>query len=76
MNSYNVVLTSLKNGQNQIQNLWWTIKIEFYVDKNGQWKFPLVSIPNIEEEEKKILTKIKALNIIFEYIQNSVYVFA
>lgn len=21
----------LKNGQNQIQHLWWTIKIEFYV---------------------------------------------
>lgn len=42
-----------------------------YVDKNGQWKAPSVSIQNIDEEEKKIISKIGALDIIFEFIKNN-----
>jgi len=41
-----------------------------YVDKNNTWKVPQVEIPNIKEEEKKIHSKIEALNIIFEFIKN------
>ncbi len=39
-----------------------------YVDKNDSWNFPLVSIPNVKEEEEKIRKKIEALNIIFEFL--------
>ena len=43
-----------------------------YVDKNDAWKVPLVEIPDIDEQEKKIKSKIGALHIMFNLIENEI----
>lgn len=43
-----------------------------YVDKGDNWKVPVVEIPNIEEKENEIKSKIHALNLIFEFLKNEV----
>jgi len=44
-------------------------KAFLYVDKNSNWKVPLVEIPNISEEEMKIKSKITALRGISHLIK-------
>lgn len=43
-----------------------------YVDKNDNWKVPLVEIPDIQKKENEIKSKIHALNLIFEFVKTEI----
>lgn len=43
-----------------------------YVNRNDDWKVPMVEIPDIEKKENEIKSKIRALDLIFEFLKTEI----